>query len=119
MLVRLGMDVLLKASGHWANVDAGLVTIDDDLEDDLEDEDDQCSVAEDSDMKDCSVQDAVSPRQAATHCDNEMEEETSAALQSDLDVLVVMNVVTKECQEKLKYRRVNQVDHGSSLPVLL
>ena len=51
------------------------------IDDDLEDEDDQCSVVEDSDMKDCSVQDAVTPGEAVTCCDNEMKEETSAALQ--------------------------------------
>ena len=40
LLVRLVMDVLLKANGHWAQVDAGVVIIDD-VEDEDEDEDNQ------------------------------------------------------------------------------
>lgn len=67
------MDVLLKANGHWAQVDAGVVTIDD-VEDEDEDEDNQWSAMENADMEDCtSVQDAAFPvtglgsREAATH----------------------------------------------------
>lgn len=55
------MYYVLKANGHRAQVDAREVTVDDDVEDKDEDEDDQCIAPEDSDMEDCtSVHDTVS-----------------------------------------------------------
>ena len=123
LLVCIGMDILLKASGHWAEVDAAAMTIEDDVKMKM-----QCNVMEDSDVEDCSsVQDTAFPVPARLQ--HKLVIVTmrwklklaQGSLQGYLDILTESQAVTEECQssiqERLKYRQINQTGSEGSLTV--
>ena len=123
LLVCIGMDILLKASGHWAEVDAAVMTIEDDAKMKM-----QCNVMEDSDVEDCSsVQDTAftfssSVATQTCHCDNEMEAETSAGLTAGLSRYTYRKPgcnrgVSKFYSRKVEVSSINQTGSCGSLTV--